>query len=110
MLRCQLHAPGRVLGKRAKGDSRRFGIALKKGDVVLVKCIRSENWGFTYEGNPKLGIPFLHSSRPGGDRWLTLGTFGEDGECLEVAMGAGAGHFLQPPPTATGAGGRYTGS
>lgn len=96
VLRCQLHAPGRVLvnGQRRQPE---VGIALKKGDVVLVKCIRSENWGFTYEENPKLGIPFLHSSRPGGDRWLTLGTFGEDGECLEVAMGPELGISFSRP-------------
>ncbi len=86
VLKYQLHSPGKVMvngtEKETSGE-----ISLKKGDTVLIKSIRSKRWGFSYEENPSLGIPFLHSSRPCGDRWLTLGTFGSEEPCLDFPMG-----------------------
>lgn len=96
VLHCEPHAQGAVLvnGCAQSADG---GIPLKKGDTVLVKAVRGENWSFAYRDNPGIGIPFLHSARPCGDRWLTLGTFGNDGDCLHVPMGPELDiHFDRP--------------
>lgn len=60
-------------------------ISLKKNDVLLVKSGREENFGFSFS-EAKIGIPFLQSSRTGNDKWLILGTFGDEG-CFENSYG-----------------------
>ena len=49
-------------------------LALKTGDTVLVKLLRTESWSFDFDGE-NIGIPHLDSNRQGGDRWLTVGSF-----------------------------------
>ena len=67
---------------------------LKKGDKVLIVSRRSGQWGFVYEPSEGIGIPFMRSSRSGGDKWLTLAGFNE-GESFEV-------QFEKPYNTAGG--------
>lgn len=55
-------------------------ITLQKNDCVVVKVIKGSSWSFEFEGD--IYIPFLKSSRGGGDKWLTIGTYGKD-DCLK---------------------------
>lgn len=59
---------------------------VEKGDVILVKSLKGEKWGFAFEKTAPIGIPFLESARGAGDKWLTLGTFGTE-ECLDLPYG-----------------------
>lgn len=85
LLSCSLMSEGRIMVNGEKRDSEQ-PIALHKGDVVLIKSERGEKWGFAFEENENIGIPFLHSHRSAGDNWLTIGTFGK-GDCMDVPMG-----------------------
>ena len=60
-------------------------ISLKKGDTVLVKCARSDKWGFEFSGE---GIKpsALTSNRTVGDEWITVGAFGND-ENIDTPFG-----------------------
>ncbi|MBR5157951.1 MAG: glycoside hydrolase family 88 protein [Clostridia bacterium] len=58
-------------------------IELKQGDKVLVKSLKEDMWGFSFSDDAKIGIPFLESSRYTGDKWLTLGTFGQE-NCIDI--------------------------
>lgn len=58
---------------------------VKKGDAILIKCQKGEKWGFSFDENAPIGIPFLISSRTHGDKWLTVGTFGK-GNCMEITF------------------------
>lgn len=60
--------------------------SVKKGDVILVKSLRCEKWGFSYNDDAAIGIPFLDSYRNQGDEWLLLGSFG-DKECFNDLYG-----------------------
>lgn len=63
-----------VNGTETKGEI----IEVEKGDVILVKSLKGLEWGFTFEENAPIGIPFLKSARGVGDKWLTIGTFGKE--------------------------------
>jgi len=52
----------------------------KKGDTIIVKSLRGEKWGFSYNEDALIEIPFLESNRQGGDKWLILGSFGKGEE------------------------------
>ena len=54
-------------------------LILAEGDSLLVKLLREDSWSFSFEGKG-LGIPFMESSRPTGDTWLTLADFSSDGK------------------------------
>ena len=85
MLMCNPVSEGRII---INGESKDFGepIALHKGDTVLIKSERGEQWGFSFKENEHIGIPFLQSNRSSQDRWLTIGTFGK-GDCMDIPMG-----------------------
>ena len=70
-----------VNGSEVEGDT----LTLKKDDAVLVKALREGKWSFSFEGDG-IGIPFMKSSRPSGDKWLTLGSFGK-GKCISSPFG-----------------------
>ena len=36
---------------------------VEKGDVILVKSLKGEKWGFAFEKTAPIGIPFLESAR-----------------------------------------------
>ncbi len=58
---------------------------LEKGDTVLVKLQRSENWAFEFSGadiSPKM----LTSERRTGDEWVIVGAFGDNGD-IDTPMG-----------------------
>lgn len=59
---------------------------IKKGDVLLVKSLKEDKWGFSFDKEAPIGIPFLKSNRKNGDKWLTVGTFGEKNE-MDVPYG-----------------------
>lgn len=59
---------------------------VEKGDVILLKSLKGEKWGFAFEKTAPIGIPFLESARGSGDKWLTLGTFGTE-DCLDLPYG-----------------------
>ncbi|NLB80816.1 MAG: hypothetical protein GX800_04230 [Clostridiaceae bacterium] len=59
---------------------------VKRGDMILVKCLKGEKWGFAFNERAPIGIPFLVSKRGSGDKWLTLGTFGKN-YCMELPYG-----------------------
>lgn len=59
---------------------------VKRGDYILVKSLKGVKWGFKYDKDAPIGIPFLQSSRGSGDKWLTLGTFGTE-YCLDTPYG-----------------------
>jgi len=65
-----------INGKEA--DSK--NVSVKKGDTILVKSLREKEWGFSYNEDALIGIPFLKSYRKNGDKWLVLGTFGKKEE------------------------------
>ena len=52
-------------------------IFLAEGDVVLLKLLKEDSWKFTFDEEAAIGIPFMLSNREGGDKWLTLGSFGK---------------------------------
>ena len=52
-------------------------IFLAEGDVVLLKLLKADSWRFTFDEEAAIGIPFMLSNREGGDKWLTLGSFGK---------------------------------
>lgn len=54
-------------------------LILAEGDVLLLKLLRGKEWKFSCEG-AGIGIPFMESSRPSGDKWLTLADFSRDGK------------------------------
>ena len=54
-------------------------LVLAEGDALLVKLLKGDAWSFSYEGDG-IGIPFMESSRPAGDKWLTLADFSKDGK------------------------------
>ena len=56
---------------------------VKKGDTILVKSIKGENWGFSFDSDAPIGIPFLVSSRKHCDKWLTVGAFGSE-NCIDT--------------------------
>ncbi|MBQ8407433.1 MAG: glycoside hydrolase family 88 protein [Clostridia bacterium] len=58
-------------------------LTLKKGEQVLIRLQRGEKFAFDFEGE-HIGIPFLHSNRTSGDRFLTLGTFDDSSESIDV--------------------------
>jgi rhamnogalacturonyl hydrolase YesR len=58
-------------------------LALKKNDEVLIRLKKSEDWEFEFVGD-NIGIPFLKSSRSSGDRFLTLGSFSNESELIEI--------------------------
>ena len=49
---------------------------VNKGDMILVKALRGDKWGFSFD-DAKIGIPFMESYRMRGDKWLLLGSFGD---------------------------------
>lgn len=51
---------------------------VKKGDCIIVKAKRNDMWSFSYNEDACIGIPFLHSHRNAGDKWLLLGTFNSE--------------------------------
>lgn len=59
---------------------------VKRGDTILVKSLKGVKWGFSFEEDAPVGIPFLESERTTGDKWLTLGTFGKE-YCMEIPYG-----------------------
>jgi len=63
-----------VNGKEVAGEK----IEVQKGDIILVKSFRGDKWGFIFEKSAAIGIPFLKSARERGDKWLIIGTFGEE--------------------------------
>ena len=67
-----------VNGKESKAP-----LSLKSGDEVLIRLTKGANWSFEFIGD-LIGIPFLKSNRSSGDKFLTLGSFGEDRESIEV--------------------------
>lgn len=58
-------------------------VTLKSGDEVLIRAEKSERWGFEFDGD-SIGIPHLVSNRSSGDKFLTLGSFGEESESIEI--------------------------
>lgn len=58
-------------------------LALKKNDEVLIRLKKSDDWELEFVGD-NIGIPFLKSSRSSGDRFLTLGSFGNESELIEI--------------------------
>lgn len=58
---------------------------LRAGDSVLVKLEKGDSRSLEFSGE-HIGIPFLHSSRASGDRFLTLGTFGDESDTLDTAF------------------------
>ncbi|MBR1969237.1 MAG: glycoside hydrolase family 88 protein [Clostridia bacterium] len=48
---------------------------LKKGDEVVVRFIKGNKWGFSYNINAGFNIPFLETTRNNGTNWLLLGPF-----------------------------------
>lgn len=54
-------------------------LTVNKDDCILIKCERSDAWGFEYEGD--FCLPFLKKTRTVGDDIAVIGTFG-----LERAM------------------------
>lgn len=85
MLICNLTSAGKVM---VNGEEKNpeLPIALNKGDTVLIKSKRENEWGFSFKENENIGIPFLQSNRSAQDRWLTIGTFGK-GDCMDMPMG-----------------------
>ena len=65
------------------GEEKRAPLTLKQGDEVLVMLKKGDGWSFSFEGE-HIGIPFLHSGRSSGDRFLILGSFGEDVERIQI--------------------------
>ena len=59
---------------------------VKKGDTILVKSLKGVKWGFAFDENAPIGIPFLDSARLSGDKWLTIGTFGNE-YCMDTPYG-----------------------
>ncbi len=59
---------------------------VKRGDFILVKSLKGVKWGFKFDKDAPIGIPFMDSARGVGDKWLTLGTFGTE-YCLDTPYG-----------------------
>lgn len=64
-------------------EKRTAPLSLKKGDEVLVRVKKGDNWSFSFE-EESIGIPFMQSNRASGDRFLTLGSFSDESESIEV--------------------------
>lgn len=47
---------------------------IKKGDEIAVTCKKTDTFGFSYEADNAVGIPFLTSQRKNGIDWLLLST------------------------------------
>lgn len=56
---------------------------LKKGDEIIVRCLKGEKWGFSYKNDSAFNIPFLETERKNGANWLLLGPF-ENSELPKV--------------------------
>ena len=54
-------------------------LVLAEGDALLVKLLKGDSWSFSFDGDG-IGIPFMESSRPVGDKWLTLASFSPAGK------------------------------
>lgn len=55
-------------------------LLLREGDTVLLKLRGGERAEFSFDCiDGGIGIPFMHSSRISGDKWLTLGGFDGNG-------------------------------
>ena len=64
-------------------EKRTAPLSLKKGDEVLIRVKKGDNWSFSFEGE-SIGIPFMQSNRASGDRFLTLGSFDGESESIDV--------------------------
>lgn len=62
-----------INGKRIPLSHR---LKVNKGDEILIKSLRGEKWGFSFEKTDIIGIPFLNSKRDRNDKFLIIGTFG----------------------------------
>ena len=70
--------------------------SVRKDDAILVKSLRGDKWGFSFDEDAPIGIPFLKSNRGFGDKWLTLGAFGNE-KCMEIPYGPELSlHFDRP--------------
>lgn len=65
------------------GEEKKAPLSLKKGAEVLIRLEKGDSWSFSFEGE-HVGIPFLHSNRTSGDKFLTLCSFDKDCETIEV--------------------------
>ena len=65
------------------GNEKTAPVSLKKEDEVLIRVEKGDDWSFAFTGDG-IGIPFLKSCRGSGDKFLTLGSFEEDSESIEV--------------------------
>ncbi len=62
-----------VNGKAVNIDKTLF---LKKGDELLVKILYENGGELKFSSEDNIGIPFLHSHRGHGDKWIVVGGFG----------------------------------
>ena len=65
------------------GKEKSSPISLQKGDEVLIRLKKGTCHRFEYSGE-NIGIPFMTSSRSSGDKFLTLGSFGEDSDVIDI--------------------------
>lgn len=65
------------------GNEKSSPVTLKKDDKVLIRVKKGEIWGFDFSSDG-IGIPHLVSSRSTGDKFLTLGSFGEESESVDI--------------------------
>lgn len=85
---CTLRLHGESICVFVNGTQQSFNssFSVNKGDEILVKCGRSNKWSFEFNKDSAIGIPFLHSARKKGDKWLVLGTFGSN-DAFELPYG-----------------------
>ena len=84
-----------INGERVPHDA---AVNVKKGDEILIKSLRSDNWGFSYLQTDIVGIPFLKSSRKANDKFLLIGAFGAS-DTFELKHGPEFGINITEPYT-----------
>ena len=99
-IKISLNGKGKVSVCRHKVDSAER-ISLKKGECLLVKMERSNAWSFSFEGDG-IYVPILKTNRGVCDKWLLIGTFGNEDD-IDIPYGPECAiDFTKPYITDTG--------